>query len=84
MCSGLCRSLGNEINEVPGLGKLVVQAWKNSTTVMVSLWGRDQMPGAVLCHNQVQGQEGRARRAHREDEIVKHAWRWYAQGRLDT
>lgn len=51
--------------------------------VMVSLWRRDQMPGAVLCPSQVQGQDGRVRRAHREDEIVTCAWRWKAQGALD-
>ena len=52
-------------------------------SVMVSLWGRDQMPGAVLCHKQMPGQDGRVRTAHRKDEIVKYAWRWNAQGRLD-
>ena len=51
--------------------------------VMVSLWRRDQMPGAVLCHSQVQGQDGRVRRAHRQDETVTCAWRWKAQGALD-
>lgn len=51
--------------------------------VMVSLWRRDQMPGAVLCPSQVQGQDGRVRRAHREDETVTCAWRWKAQGALD-